>query len=39
MLLLEGCFVSAQIFARDGGGPALSVADAAEKLIAAYLAE
>jgi AcrR family transcriptional regulator len=39
MLLLEGCFVSAQIFARDGDGPAGSVADAAEKLIAAYLPE
>jgi hypothetical protein len=39
MLLLEGCFVSAQIFSRDGDGPASSVAVAAEKLIAAYLPE
>ncbi|ANN66409.1 TetR/AcrR family transcriptional regulator [Bordetella bronchialis] len=37
LLLLEGCFVSAQIFSGDPEGPARSVADAAEKLIAAYL--
>ncbi|OZI23558.1 TetR family transcriptional regulator [Bordetella genomosp. 9] len=39
LLLLEGCFVSAQIFKQSGGGPARSVANAAEKLISAYLPE
>ncbi|OZI59876.1 TetR/AcrR family transcriptional regulator [Bordetella genomosp. 11] len=39
LLLLEGCFVSAQIFAGDGDGPAAALTDAAEKLIAAYLPE
>ncbi|CAM3706023.1 TetR family transcriptional regulator [Bordetella sputigena] len=38
LLLLEGCFVSAQIFKQSDGGPARSVADAADKLISAYLA-
>jgi AcrR family transcriptional regulator len=37
LLLLEGAFVSAQIFAGSGDGPARGVADAAEKLIDAYL--
>lgn len=37
LLLLEGSFVSVQIFAGDGNGPARAVAEAAEKLIAAYL--
>ncbi|AOB30776.1 TetR family transcriptional regulator [Bordetella sp. H567] len=39
LLLLEGCFVSAQIFAGDRDGPARALAEAAEKLIAAYLPE
>lgn len=37
LLLLEGCFVSAQIFKQSADGPARNVADVAEKLISAYL--
>jgi AcrR family transcriptional regulator len=38
LLLLEGCFVSSQIFAGKGDGPGHAVAEAAVKLIDAYLA-
>jgi AcrR family transcriptional regulator len=37
LLLLEGCFVSCQLFTCDEGRPAQVVAEAAEKLIDAYL--
>jgi AcrR family transcriptional regulator len=38
LLLVEGCFVASQLFSRSGDGPARVIADAAEKLIDAYLA-
>jgi AcrR family transcriptional regulator len=37
LLLLEGCFVSSQLFGEDG--PGLAVADAAKHLVDAYLAD
>ncbi|CAM3634094.1 TetR/AcrR family transcriptional regulator [Bordetella flabilis] len=37
LLLLEGCFVTSQLFGESDSAPAQVAADAAEKLIGAYL--